>query len=260
VRDTLKAGESYVFYGKVSGTPLHLELTNPVFEREDGAGAVTGRIMPVYRLSAGISQNVMAKAVRQGLEACGEVLPDALPDAVRTKYQLAQARFAYENIHFPADFESLEIARRRLIFEELFVLSAALHLLKDRREKKAGLVLQPGDISSFTGALPFSLTGAQQRAIGEALSDMTGGAPMSRLIQETLAQVRQPSPPPAAFSPGIGYQSAVMAPTEILAEQHFKSFSELLSPLGLRVGLLTGSLTPKQKRQSMRNWLRAKLM
>ena len=249
VRDALKAGESYVFYGKMTGTARRPELTNPVFERENGPGAVTERIMPVYRLSAGISQNVMAKAVRQGLTACGDVLPDALPDAVRTKYQLAQARFAYENIHFPTDFESLEIARRRLIFEELFVLSAALHFLKDGREKKAGLVLKPCDLREFTNLLPFSLTGAQKRAIDEALSDMTAGTPMNRLVQGDVGSGKTVVAAACCFFAWkSGFQSAFMAPTEILAEQHFKSFSGLLTPLGLRLGILTGSLTPKQKR------------
>lgn len=251
VRDSLKIGESYIFFGKVSGSPRKLELMNPIFEREQTAGVATCRIMPIYKLSSGVSQNIMAKSMRQGLDACGDILPDPLPEGVREKHQLAQARFAYENIHFPKDYECLEIARRRLIFEELFVLTTALHMLKNKRTKKAGLTLNPADLKAFYDALPFTLTKAQIRAINEAVSDMVGSTPMNRLVQGDVGSGKTAVAAACCwFVWKSGFQSAFMAPTEILAEQHYRSLTELLEPLGIHVELLTGSM-PSKKKQSI---------
>jgi ATP-dependent DNA helicase RecG len=249
VKDAIKQGETYSFYGKVTGSLRRLEMTNPIFERET-SNMVTGRIIPVYSLTSGLSQNIIANAVRQGLEACGDILPDPLPDGVRERYQLAQARFAYENIHFPSGIEALEIARRRLIFEELFVLASAMGLLRGRRSQKAGRKLGPVNLNEFYKALPFQLTGAQTRAIGQAVSDMNSGTPMNRLVQGDVGSGKTAVAAACCWYVWkSGCQSAFMAPTEILAEQHFRSLSELLEPLGIRVGLLTGSLTAKQKKE-----------
>ncbi len=249
VKDMIKPGETYVFYGKVTGSYRRLEMLNPVFEKE-GARNITGRIMPVYRLTAGLSQNVLAAAVRQGLEACLEQLPDDLPPAVREKYRLAQARYAYENIHFPDSPEALNIARRRLIFEELFVISAAMGYMRQGRSAKKGRGLKPVDLSEFYGALPFQLTGAQRRAIEQSVGDMTRDTPMNRLVQGDVGSGKTVVAAACCwFAFKNGCQSAFMAPTEILAEQHYRSLSALLEPLGMRVGLLTGSMTAKQKRE-----------
>ena len=248
VKDQIKPGESYVFYGKVGGKPRRLEMLNPVFEREN-TNVVTGRIIPVYRLTAGISQNVLANAVRQGLWACGDTLPDYLPPDVRETYKLAQARYAYENIHFPASLEALEIARRRLIFEELFVIAAAMSVLRRGRSVKKGRGLESADISEYYNVLPFELTGAQKRAVTEAVSDMQNDTPMNRLVQGDVGSGKTVVAAACCwYAWKSGCQSAFMAPTEILAEQHFRSLSELMEPLGIRVGLLTGSMTVKQKR------------
>ncbi|MCL2368679.1 MAG: ATP-dependent DNA helicase RecG [Oscillospiraceae bacterium] len=249
-KDQIKQGENYVFYGKVGGTLLSPAMQNPVMEREMDAGRLTGRIVPIYRLTQGVSQGLLSNAVTQGLAACGEVFPDPLPGAVREAHGLAQTRFAYHNIHFPESEEALELARWRLIFEELFLLSTALHFLKDRRLESFGQAVPPVDLAPFLAALPFSLTGAQQRAIDEALGDMGGDRPMSRLVQGDVGSgktVVAAATAWAAFS--AGFQSAFMAPTEILAEQHYQTLSTLLSPLGIRVGLLTGSLGAKRKRE-----------
>ncbi len=248
VKDQIKPGESYVFYGKVDGTARRLQMTNPVFEREM-SNTLTGRIIPIYRLTAGISQNVMANAVRQGLEAGLDALPDALPAEVREAQQLAQVRYAYENIHFPASSEALELARRRLIFEELFVLSVAMGFLRRGRSEKKGRSLKTADIADFYAALPFQPTGAQVRAVDEAISDMRRDTPMNRLVQGDVGSGKTAVAAACCwYTWKSGCQSAFMAPTEILAEQHYRSLSELMEPLGIRVGLLTGSMTAKQKR------------
>ena len=182
VRDAIKQGESYVFYGKVTGSRRHPEMLNPVFELES-AHHLTGRIIPVYRLTAGLSQNIMANAVRQGLDASVDMMPDYLPAHVRESYQLAQAGYAYENIHFPADCEALEISRRRLIFEELFIISAAMGVLRKSRSVRRGRSLKQADLREFYQLLPFQLTGAQIRSIEQSTGDMLKNTPMNRLVQ-----------------------------------------------------------------------------
>jgi len=129
---SLHTGETYIFYGKAEGGGIRRKMVNPLLERE-GQQLLTGRIMPVYPLTAGITQIMMAKAVRQGLDACRDLPEDLLPDEVRQAHRLCYAGFAYENIHFPASPEALDTARRRLVFEELFTLSCGLSLLRKRR-------------------------------------------------------------------------------------------------------------------------------
>ena len=119
LKNTFHTGDAYVFFGRAEGTPSRPQMTNPLFERED-ARRVTGRIMPVYPLTAGVSQSLLIRAVEQGLAACADGLPDELPEEVRMAHELCHVRYAYENIHFPADDEALATARRRLAFEELF--------------------------------------------------------------------------------------------------------------------------------------------
>ena len=249
-KDQIKQGESYVFYGKVGGTYLMPAMQNPVMERETDAGRLTGRIVPVYRLTQGVSQTILQGAMAQGLKACGELFPDPLPEAVRVAHGLAQTRFSYHNVHFPESEEALELARRRLIFEELFLLAVSLHFIRGRRQETTGRVVSPVDLDPFYAALPFTLTGAQKRAVQEAMTDMAGVRPMSRLVQGDVGSGKTVVAAAAAWAVfQAGFQSAFMAPTEILAEQHHHTLSALLEPLGMRVGLLTGSMTAKKKRE-----------
>ena len=251
VRQQLRVGESYVFYGKCVFNGARREMTNPVYEREDAPGGVTGRIVPVYRLTAGLSQRVMMAAVRQGLDECGELLPEALPAEIADKYRLCQARYAYENIHFPADFGALELSRRRLIFEELFVLSCALGILRGSRTAENGIVLKRADIEEFYAALPFTPTSAQRRAVSDAIGDMRSGQPMNRLVQGDVGSGKTMVAAAAAFcAANNGKQTALMAPTEILAEQHYASLQKLFEPLNISVDLLTGSMSVKQKKEA----------
>ena len=248
IKDAIIPGETYVFYGKVEGTFLRHSMVNPLFERESESGALTGRIMPVYALTAGLSQKIIMNAVRGGLDKCGDELPDVLPVGVVKKYELCRARYAFENIHFPADEKTLELARKRLIFEELFVLSAAMKLLRMNRGEKTGRKLEMPDFNIFYGAFSFEPTGAQKRAIYEAAGDMSSNRPMNRLIQGDVGSGKTLVAAACCWMAWrSGCQSAFMAPTEILAKQHYRSLSELLEPLGMRVGLLTGSMTAKRK-------------
>ena len=262
VKDAIKQGESYVFYGKISGTLLRPEMTNPIFEREGGGQATgspyaadspqaTGSIVPIYPLTARLTQKAVSTAVFAALQKNADTLPDVLPSDIVTKHKLCRARYAYFNIHFPQSFKDLDIARRRLIFEELFVLVTAMKQLRDRRDEKAGKCLQIPDFSEFYRALPYSPTNAQIRAINEAAGDMSSGKLMNRLIQGDVGSGKTLVAAALAWAVRrTGAQTAFMAPTEILAKQHAKTLTALLEPLGLRVGLLTGSMTAKGKRET----------
>ena len=179
IREVLRRGESYVFYGAVERQGNLFSMTNPAFERE-GAQRATGLIMPVYPLTAGISNNLMAGLTRRAVEECLDGLPEALPAQVRKDHQLCQTQFARKNIHYPADFEQLAIARRRLVFEELFVLTCGLAQLKDRRSAGEGRVLA-GAPEDFFPLLPFPPTGAQRRAMADMAADLASGRAMNQI-------------------------------------------------------------------------------
>lgn len=248
-KQQLHRGESYIFYGKLGGTAQRLTMVNPLFEPEETGGRVTGRIMPVYRRTAGLSQKQITDAVRSGLAACGDKLPEALPESVRESYQLCNARYAYENIHFPADYSALDISRRRLIFEELFLLTCALGYLRGGRTKERCAPLPEISPQEFYDALPYRPTNAQMRAVRDALRDMSSGTPMNRLVQGDVGSGKTLVAAACVWAVcKCGKQAAFMAPTGILAEQHFRTLTELLEPFGIHVILLTGSMTAKQKR------------
>ena len=248
LKNTFHTGDAYVFFGHAEGTPSHPQMTNPLFERE-GAHQITGRIMPIYPLTAGVSQSMLYKAAEQGLAACVDELPDILPENVRLAYQLCHTRFAYENIHFPTDDEALSAARRRLAFEELFLLALGLKLLRERRTFVAGKQCKKVDLSPFFTSLPFSLTGAQRRAIGDIARDLTGQRPMNRLVQGDVGSGKTMVAAAAIYMAAKnGLQCALMAPTEILAEQHYRSLAPLLEPLGIPCALLTASTKARERR------------
>ena len=255
-RQSLRPGDSFVFCGKVEGNLLRRQMVNPLME-PDGQHQLTGRIMPVYPLTRGVSQLLLQKAVRQGLDACRELLPDVLPDAVRMTHQLCYVNYAYENIHFPASFEALAQAHRRLVFEELFLVTCGLHLLRSRRVDVAGPMCRAADMQPFYDALPFPLTDAQRRAIGDAVGDMTSSRPMNRLCQGDVGSGKTMVAAACVwFAAQSGWQSALMAPTEILARQHYENLAPLFARFGLRCALLTGS-TPARERRGILEGLQA---
>ncbi len=249
IERAIRAGEEYIFYGAVEGQGRRRTMVNPIFERADRQ-SFTGRIMPVYRLTAGISNHLLASLTRQALP-CAEGLPETLPQRVRQEHQLAAAEFSLKNIHFPQDEESLELARRRLAFEELFYLAVGLSFLKDRRgQEGAGAPVPPRPKEDFLKLLPFTPTQSQSRVMDEAAADMASGRPMNRLVQGDVGSGKTAVAAYAGWlCAGGGFQAALMAPTEVLAEQHYRSLSALLAPAGVRVGLLTGSMTAAGKKK-----------
>ena len=247
--DQLRYGESYIFYGAVSGDFIGYSMTSPVFESINSAPGVTRRVMPVYPLTAGLSNTAVVKAVEQALAIC-DPPAEILPRQVREQYGILPAQQAYRAIHAPASMAEAELAKRRLIFEEFFVFSAGLALMRASRAEKKATPYRDLDLSAFYKALPFTLTGAQSRAIGEISKDFSRGSPMNRLVQGDVGSGKTMVAAAAAYlAVKNGHQAALMAPTEILAEQHYASLSRLLVSLGVSTVLLTGAQTPKQKQQ-----------
>ena len=249
IKDNLHRGDSINFYGKMEVKGNRRTMVNPVFEREGDSKGVTGRIIPIYRLTAGINQASIVSGIRQSLDYCLDSIEDILPNSVRNSCKLSSARYAYENIHFPASFEALDISRRRFIFEELFVLACALGKARGQRKKAEGIRLKNADITEFYSTLPFSPTGAQRRSIDDSIKDMCSGAVMNRLVQGDVGSGKTLVAAAAIwYTWKSGHSSAFMAPTEILAEQHYSTLTKFLSPFGIKVGKLTGSMTAKEKR------------
>ena len=247
--EQLQYGQEYIFYGAVSGDFIGYNMTAPVFEALDAPPVTTRRILPIYPLTAGLSNASVLKAVRQALEIC-DPPKEIIPEAIRREHGILPAERAYYAIHEPASMQEAELAKKRLIFEEFFIFSAGLSLMRAARSSKTAPFYVNQNLDSFYNSLPFQLTGAQRRAIGEIQADLQKGAPMNRLVQGDVGSGKTMVAAAAAYlAVKNGHQAAMMAPTEILAEQHYAGLSKLLEPLGIRCQLLTGSLTPKQKRE-----------
>ena len=249
VSDQLRYGREYIFYGAVSGDFIGYNMTNPAFEALDSQPVTTRRILPIYPLTAGLSNGAMLKAVKQALELC-DTPPEIIPEEVRRQYGILGADRAYYAIHEPSSMAEAEMAKKRLIFEEFFVFSAGLSLMRASRAGKKTAPYENTDLTAFHQALPFTLTGAQNRAVSEILADFRKGAPMNRLVQGDVGSGKTMVAAAAAYAAAKnGKQSALMAPTEILAEQHYQSLNKLFAPMGIRVALLTGSMKVKEKKE-----------
>ncbi len=250
--ENLVYGRSYIFYGTLSGDYLGYQMTNPVVEKTDEPGVATRRIMPVYSLTAGISNKLISRSVTQALEACRGSIPEVLPASEREKYGLCGAQEAYDAIHNPPDYATLDMARHRLIFEEFFIFSIGLAILRRSNTEAARAPMRELSLDAFYAALPFELTGAQKRAIEEIRADVSSSAPMARLVQGDVGSGKTMVAAAAIYlAAKNGLQSAMMAPTEILAEQHYASLSALFEPLGVKTVLLTGSMKAARRREAL---------
>lgn len=246
--EQLQYGAEYIFYGAVTGDFIGYNMTNPVFEPLDSRPVTTRRVLPIYPLTAGLSNAAVLKAVSQALDIC-DPPAEILPEPVRQRYGILPAERAYTAIHAPASMAEAELAKKRLVFEEFFVFSAGLSLMRAARAEKRTEAYPNLDMRPFYGVLPFTLTQAQRRAVEDILLDFGKGVPMNRLVQGDVGSGKTMVAAAAIYcAAGNHKQSALMAPTEILAEQHYESLRKLLAPLGIPVALLTGSQTAKQKR------------
>ena len=243
--EALKYDTEYIFYGRSGGTLTRREMASPSIYPADLPNA----LIPVYPLTQGLSSKMVGANIAQALQLLGEELDDPIPDFIRQEYHLCHLQFALRNIHLPTDRESAEIARRRLIFEELLMLALSLRSVRDDTYTQTSYVCGKADLQPFFDQLPFTLTGAQQRAIDQVRQDLAKNTPMNRLVQGDVGSGKTMVAAAASYIAFQNhYMSALMAPTEILAQQHYHGLSKLLEPLGMRLGLLCGSMTAKEKR------------
>lgn len=248
----LRVGQEYLFYGRVQGFDRGRQMVSPQAEKVAESDPHPGRIVPVYPLTAGLTQRDMARVTEAALDAVPGDWPDPLPELLRVKYRLPDAADALSAIHRPKNRGEVDEARRRMVFEELFLLCCGLQQLKERRRADSGIRFDSSRLDKFFAALPFSPTGAQRRAIGEIAADCASGRPMNRLVQGDVGSGKTVvAAALCALAAQNGWQAAFMAPTEILAAQHAETLTPMLDKLGLRCTLLTGSMTAAQKRNAL---------
>lgn len=250
----LKESQPYYMYGKVTGGFTRKEITSPVYIPADSPAL----IQPVYKLTQGLPVNAVRDNVRQALTLLEKSPFETLPEYIRERYNLPDLMWSLKNIHFPDSINSADNARRRIAFEELLKLQLGMLMLKIRKKDSTAYVMDKSvSISDFYNALPFELTEGQANAVNEIISDLCSGSSMNRLLQGDVGSGKTAvAAAVCCFATKNGVQSAVMAPTEILAIQHYKTFSSFLEPLGIKVALLTGSTPARQKaeiREKLRN-------
>ena len=248
---TLHVGTHYILRGRIVNRNGMLEMQQPkMITRQEYANMV-GKLQPVYPLTAGLTNNAVAKAVSTAL-AGAELNGDFLPADIRKKYNLIQWKKAISSIHFPKNKEDCIEARKRLVFDEFFLFGLAMNQLKrTKHKKKSQFILSDYEkAGKLIKKLPYELTAGQKKAWDEIKEDVASGNIMNRLIQgdvgsgKTIIAILV-----LLLAVSSGYQGAIMVPTEVLAKQHYESFTELLEEFGIRIGLLIGSLTASAKKK-----------
>ncbi len=248
---------------KLNSYDGHLTLDKPTYSiMDDEALALSNlnlaRIVPIYPLSENLSIKTLRKAINSVLETYSEEIETVLPEFLLKKYNIMEKREALRQIHFPDTKEKLDIARFSLVFEEFFLIQLKLALLREENNKNlASIPLEikkDGLVMNFINSLPFKLTGAQQRAVNEILADLNSTKPMQRLLQGDVGSGKTVVATIMLLAAiENGYQAAIMAPTEILAQQHYNNMFKWLNPLGIRVELFLGSIGKKRRQISETN-------
>lgn len=237
----LETGREYIFYGKITGDEIRKQIGTPLF-----VDVSENVLLPKYPLTAGLSNNMVSANVKTALQQV--TVAESLPQPLIEKLGLLPRETAVRQIHFPRTRQEYTEARRRLVLEELLTLKLGLSMMKRRGREHTGAVMKPADITPLWRALPFEPTNAQKNAVRDCIADMQREFPMNRLIQGDVGSGKTLVAAAAAYFAFLnGHGTMVMAPTEVLAQQHYKTFTEMLSGLGVRVELLSGSLTVKEK-------------
>lgn len=247
ISSMLKSGTEYLFYGKVTADSYGAQMVAPTFSAVQDATA----IYPVYKQAAGLPSKNIAKAVKQALAMLPNTIKDPFPQQVREIFDLCDLRTALQNIHFPKDHEALERARKRLIIEELVVLNLGMRYLQESNRGMSGVKINIDYSNDFERLLPFEMTDAQKRAVSDCIKDMNQKhTPMNRLVQGDVGSGKTAVAASVCYTVvKNGFQAAFMAPTEILARQHYETFCKLFENTDIKVGLLIGSLKESEKKK-----------
>ncbi|NLD50980.1 MAG: ATP-dependent DNA helicase RecG, partial [Clostridiaceae bacterium] len=252
IKKVFQIGDRYVFHGKIHKKYRNFEVQNPVYEKlVNDKMRSTMRIIPVYPSTANLSQSVIRSVMSNALEILKGGFEEILPAWIEMKYGLCDINFAMENIHFPGSNEDFDKARYRLVFDELFCLQLGMLSIKNSiLEGKDGIrfLAVSEEMRNFINSLGFKLTNAQKKVLAEIEKDMEDSRVMNRLVQGDVGSGKTVIAAAALFKAvKSGYQGALMAPTEILARQHFSSLKALMDKVGITIVLLTGSQTKAQK-------------
>ena len=240
----LHQGSEYLFLGKLQAGTFLPAMSSPEI-REVGAVGIA----PIYPATKNMSSTAIGKLVKTALENCE--IEDVLPESIKAKYKLCDLRTAIENIHFPKSEEALARAKQYLVFEELFVLRTGLMLLKNKRRVKSPFIFQNDYTRDYIKSLSFEMTNAQKRVISECVADMASGRVMNRLVQGDVGSGKTAVAAALMYHTAkSGFQAAIMAPTEILAEQHYKNLCESLKNTDINCVLITGSLKNSEKQKA----------
>lgn len=250
---TLSGATEFTFYGKVTYKGNKFEMVNPVVEVSSGINKKTGKIIPIYPSTSGLMQHYIRTTIENAFFNLEDEIPDVFPQSILAEYDLLPIMSALKKIHTPSSFEEFENARRRLAFEEFFIMQAGILSVRDERLKySAHPIKNVKCAADFVSALPFSLTSAQKRVINEVCADLKKPIPMNRLIQGDVGSGKTIVAASAMFTVvKSGFQAALMAPTEILAVQHFKNLSVLFKSFGITTVLLTGGMPAAEKRKNL---------
>ena len=246
ISSMLCQGVEYLFYGKITADAHGAQLVSPMFSRVADASS----IQPIYKQTAGLVSKTISNAVKQAIRLLPQSVNDPIPEQVRKTFDLCGLRQALTDIHFPPSEQALNAARKRLVTEELLVLNLGMRDLRTHSRGISGVKIKDDFSAEFETLLPFTLTNAQKRAIGDCIGDLTQkSAPMNRLVQGDVGSGKTAVAASVCYTViKNGFQAAFMAPTEILARQHFETFSNFFQGTDVRVELLTGALKEKEKR------------
>ncbi|MCI9410510.1 MAG: ATP-dependent DNA helicase RecG [Eubacterium sp.] len=250
LKNQLRLGTRYIMRGKIGRHNGKLVLEQPKLYSKNEFYKKVGKMLPIYPLTAGLTNHQMTKVIQTALSECEGIL-EFLPQEIRKRNDLVGYKKAVQDIHFPKNRVDFIKARKRLVFDELFLYQAALRAIRFQNDQKScHVMIQKKEVEEFVENLPFALTGAQRRVYDEILTDLSGGCVMNRLVQGDVGSGKTVVAVLALYLTVCnGSQGAFMVPTEVLALQHYASLQHMLGVLGVRVGLLTGSLTAKQKRE-----------
>lgn len=244
--ESLEAGVEYLFYGKVGGNFQRREMQSPLVEKASSGQ----RIHPIYHLTAGVNSKYIEKLIRQAFTSGGDYFTDCLPQSLRDRLCLMELNRAIHELHIPTNEDMLNEARRRIIFEELFIFQLGLMKLKGNRKETTSVAVLQDHTEEFKRLLPFKMTGAQERAVRESVKQMTDGITMNRLLQGDVGSGKTAVAAALIYTVvKNGYQCAFMAPTEILAGQHFRTCQGFFKNTGINAELLTGSVTAANKKK-----------